>query len=49
MAGVCGLCLLPIFVLLGQASCKRRKQQHQPLSRSEEEVATDSTSLRNDF
>ena len=49
MAGVCGLCLLPIFVLLGQASCKRRRQQHQPLSRSEEEVATDSTNLRNDF
>ncbi|EDO27680.1 predicted protein, partial [Nematostella vectensis] len=27
MAGVCGLCLLPIFILLGQASCKRRREQ----------------------
>ena len=27
MAGVCGLCLLPIFVLLGQASCRRRRQE----------------------
>lgn len=49
MAGVCGLCLLPIFVLLGQASCKKRRQQHQPLARSETEVATDSTRLKNDF
>lgn len=24
MAGVCGLCLLPVFILLGQASCRRR-------------------------
>lgn len=26
MAGVCGLCLLPVFILLGQASCKRKTQ-----------------------
>ncbi|KAK3754035.1 hypothetical protein QZH41_020303 [Actinostola sp. cb2023] len=26
MAGVCGLCLLPIFILLGQASCRRKKE-----------------------
>jgi len=24
MAGVCGLCLLPVFILLGQASCRRK-------------------------
>jgi len=29
MAGVCGLCLVPIFVLLAQASLKRRKHYHQ--------------------
>lgn len=26
MAGVCGLCLLPVFILLGQASCRRRER-----------------------
>lgn len=49
MAGVCGLCLLPIFVLLGQASCKRRKQQRQQLAGAETPMATDTTNLRNDF
>ena len=33
MAGVCGLCLLPVFILLGQASCKRRATEAIPLSR----------------
>lgn len=47
MAGVCGLCLLPIFVLLGQASCKRRKQQQQRAAA--EAPANDTTSLRSDF
>lgn len=27
MAGVCGLCLVPIFILLAQASCKKRQQR----------------------
>lgn len=49
MAGVCGLCLLPIFVLLGQASCKRRKQQQQQQRATAETPATDRTSLRTDF
>lgn len=52
MAGVCGLCLLPIFVLLAQASCKKRRQQRQQqqqLAGAETPVATDTTSLRNDF
>ena len=47
MAGVCGLCLLPIFVLLGQASCRRRKQQQQLAAA--ESPPTDTTSLRKDF
>ncbi|XP_015758721.1 PREDICTED: beta-secretase 2-like [Acropora digitifera] len=42
MAGVCGLCLVPIFVLLAQASLKRRKHYHQ-LSGARE-VANDETS-----
>jgi len=31
MAGVCGLCLLPVFILLGQASCKKRTNETVPL------------------
>lgn len=31
MAGVCGLCLLPIFILLVQASCRRRESESIPL------------------
>lgn len=42
MAGVCGLCLVPIFVLLAQASLKRRKHYHQ-LSGARE-VVNDETS-----
>eukprot|EP00112_Aurelia_sp_Birch-Aquarium-sp1_P021149 Seg562.4 transcript_id=Seg562.4/GoldUCD/mRNA.D3Y31 product="Beta-secretase 1" protein_id=Seg562.4/GoldUCD/D3Y31 len=38
MAGVCGLCLLPIFIILGQATCRRRNQAN-----------TDTTPLRRDF
>ena len=33
MAGVCGLCLLPVFILLGQASCRRRSNERDPLAR----------------
>ena len=33
MAGVCGLCLLPVFILLGQASCRRREEIEQAASR----------------
>ena len=47
MAGVCGLCLLPIFVLLAQASFKRRKQQKQQAAT--EEPPSDTTNLRSDF
>ena len=47
MAGVCGLCLLPIFVLLAQASCKRHRQRQQLTA--PETPATDKTSLRSDF
>ena len=35
MAGVCGLCLLPVFILLGQASCKRRYENLDEISRLE--------------
>ena len=51
MAGVCGLCLLPIFVLLVQASCKRRKQQQQQQQQvtSATDQPSDRTNLRNDF
>ena len=49
MAGVCGLCLLPIFVLLVQASCKRRKQQQQQQAAGATEQPSDRTNLRNDF
>ncbi|KXJ15039.1 beta-secretase 1 [Exaiptasia diaphana] len=35
MAGVCGLCLLPIFILLGQASCRRKKDPASLLSGSD--------------
>lgn len=53
MAGVCGLCLLPIFVLLAQASCKRRKQRQQQQQQQQATGATnqpsDRTNLRNDF
>ena len=51
MAGVCGLCLLPIFVLLVQASCKRRKQQQQQQQQatSGTDQPSDRTNLRNDF
>lgn len=49
MAGVCGLCLLPIFVLLAQASCKRKKQ-HERLPQSETaHEASDTANLRDDF
>eukprot|EP00794_Sanderia_malayensis_P011178 gene11178-12352_t len=39
MAGVCGLCLLPIFILLGQATCRRRNRA----------TTNDTSPLRNDF
>jgi len=38
MAGVCGLCLLPIFIILGQATCRRRNR-----------TDSDATPLRRDF
>ena len=49
MAGVCGLCLIPIFVLLAQASCKRRKQQQQQQATGATNQPSDRTNLRNDF
>ena len=32
IAGVCGLCLLPVFILLGQASCRKSKLTDQTIS-----------------
>ena len=48
MAGVCGLCLLPIFVLLGQASCRRHRQRREH-EEMEQRQSTDSSRLRDDF